>query len=204
MGHRSSILLEVSTSRLSRLTGATMKLFLLTFLLPVVLGGCPTMPKAPECKAPNKMCGGQPGSNGCPTARWCKRINPFGRCSRKAFCPLVCRNDQVMCSGGMDYDGCPKKGRCISKTNGKCPAKCPAMCGKGQKSCPMPPRADGCPAGSTCMPHDPTAICSRHCPKHCPSSAPKRCPGRINSLGCPGPDTCMPASATCPPVAPPS
>ena len=92
-----------------------MKLFLVCIVLPLVIGQkCPPAPKDPvTCKDNELTCGGEVGPDGCPVPTWCKHVNPYDRCSSRAFCESECGPDMMKCWGGMDHDDCPMPDTCV-------------------------------------------------------------------------------------------
>ena len=115
-----------------------MKLFLVCVILPVVMAQkCPPAPLDPvTCKDNELTCGGETGPDGCLVPTWCKYIDPYERCSSRAFCETECGPDMMKCAGGMDDDDCPMPDTCVpSKTTDDCPAECPIVCGKNEIPC---------------------------------------------------------------------
>ena len=143
-----------------------MKIFVIALLLPFVACDCPSN-EAPTCAPSDLMCGGEPdpySPDGCPTPMYCLGKNPYERCSARAFCPSVCSDGQMSCSGGEDADGCPLPDICITQSE-NCYTPCPINCGPDQVVCGGNPGVWGeCPTPQYCESVDYTAICVNVCP----------------------------------------
>ena len=177
----------------------TMKFLLIAALLPCALAQCPgdDMP-VPECQGSDKLCGGMPMEDGCPSPRWCMSVNPYERCSSTAACPQECLPTDMICPGLPDQEGCPREDTCMPSMNGDCPAHCPIQCSEMEIFCPGAVDANGCAQPDFCIPNDPWNPYGTFCPVVC----------KENEIFCPGafgtPDSCMPfdPEAPCAPVCP--
>merc|ERR550539_368005 len=116
-----------------------------------------------------------------------------------AFCPVHCNDNEMMCPGGVDGNGCPMPETCMwVDPNSPCSSKaaCPTKCGPDEMSCWGGQDHEGCPMPDTCMP-------SKGTPEGCPAECPTPSCGRnempcqdMPTNGCPSKGYCMPFEAT--------
>ena len=192
-----------------------MKLFLVCVIVPVVMAqNCPPAPMDPiTCKDNELTCGGEVGPDGCIVPTWCKYIDPYGRCSSRAFCETECGPDMMKCAGGVDDDDCPRPDTCVpSKTTDDCPAECPVVCAKNEILCDVGKVCvkneipcdvgregkNGCPYKGICLPIDPTSKCPAECGVSCNWGDVEEmyCEGPIDASGCQTDGSCIPTKPT--------
>ena len=92
-----------------------------------------------------------PPHNGC--------YNTGGFCMPKfseycnALCPITCNDGEIVCSGGMDFHGCPYPSYCQAPY-GDCPAVCSVISNcnyfNGQQYCDYGSDSNGCWLGGYC------------------------------------------------------
>ena len=183
-----------------------MKLVLILLFIPSVFGDCPTIPEnLNDCSSPNLLCGGEEDEDGCPTAQWCLEVDPYAKCSARAFCPTICPSDMTRCSGGRDQDGCRLPDTCISMENldnPDCPAYCPLACNlKNEIACPGGIDLQGCSLQGECIRINPDV--PTFCPANCNENE-KFCRGGRDSERNPLPDSCVAIEegSSCTPLCP--
>merc|ERR1711884_316799 len=101
------------------------------------------------------------------------------------YCPAQCNEEEIVCSGGYDAEGCPRPDFCIPAIVNECQAYCPAAChDEYEMSCPGGVDADNCPLPDTCVHVDPYAKGQTFCPVNRPPGE-ALCNGGLDSTGYP-------------------
>ncbi len=102
---------------------------------------------------------------------------------------MHCQDNQHLCQGGINNEGCPLPDICIQRSN-TCPVVCPVHCLQDEIKCSRPDNAVGCPMPDDCHPRR-NGNCTNWCPMFC-GPEEKLCPGGEEPDGCPCPPTCHP------------
>ena len=131
---------------------------------------------------------------------WDPATGEFTDCM--AFCPKYCNNDEMMCPGGYDSQGCPKEDTCMSHgyemADGSfCYNYCPAACHEGEMVCPGWVGDNGCQMEpDNCMPSTwhgygwdsakgESVDCAAFCPVYCDwTNGEHLCHGGYDGFGC--------------------
>ena len=117
------------------------------------------------------------------------------------ICPPDCKDNELMCPGGTDCDGCRENDHCIQKdmnSNGElCPGFCPFECPEDTVRCPVPDDSvTGCAREPECIPKQKNIrnndcadqeVCAAVC-----ADTEILCTGRKDEQGCKEADTCEP------------
>jgi len=139
-----------------------------------------------------KMCAGDwdPKTGQQMTADFCIP-NKVGECAN--HCPMKCGENDMMCPGKMDPNGCKMPDTCN-------PGKfCPANCDwEKEMTCAgtLDPKTGEPTTADYCIPNK-VGECINHCPMPC-GEKDMICPGKMDAMGCKMPDMCFPAGKECP------
>merc|ERR1712061_875167 len=117
-------------------------------------------------------------------------------------CPPECNEQELVCPGGEDQNGCQHPEMCVSATipglNGaECPNECPTemQCAPEEQACDGGHDDAGCPLPKVCMPRsvpstvDPEVECWLGCDPQCGEDM-ELCDMGMNEQGCPNPKEC--------------
>lgn len=117
------------------------------------------------------------------------------------ICEVTCEDDEILCPGGTDSDGCRENDYCHPKGSGftgeTCPGYCPFDCNDDEHRCPVPDDPiTGCAVPPLCIPkvqdNSGNDCDYQQCPLLCDIDADLFCPGSFDHIGCPTPDQCVP------------
>jgi len=140
------------------------------------------------------VCPGGIDANGCQMPEECIYVDPYSK--GQTFCPVHCRDDEMLCFGGYDGYGYPMEDFCIpakvpnmNDPSQDCPTFCTENCGPDMTYCPGGQDSYGCEMPGWCHPYDLTAICQEECPINCPENE-YPCPMDMDERGCRLPDVC--------------
>ena len=119
-------------------------------------------------------------------------------------CPLICsqecNDDELLCPGGTDPNGCYENDFCHPKGTGNegqaCPGFCPFECPENKLKCPSPDDpVTGCEVAPECIPtqtdNNGEECSHQECPVVCDDTE-ILCTGNIDHIGCKEGDTCVP------------
>merc|ERR1712066_97426 len=117
------------------------------------------------------------------------------------ICEVTCEDDEILCPGGTDSEGCRENDFCHPKGTGYtgdiCPGYCPFECDDDELRCPVPnDPVTGCEVPPLCIPKvqdNSGNDCEyQQCPLLCDIFSDIFCPGFVDHIGCPKPDSCVP------------
>merc|ERR1711963_1216417 len=148
-------------------------LLISALFLVAVRSECPTFEPV-KCGPEDMPCPKGMDMNACPMPDFCIPMKgPMGKdgfecpsmcptnCGMDCpgFCPSTCSNEEMMCPGGSDDNGCIMPDFCVPSKGGlsfdnmtHCPAFCPSKCGMEETWCPGGLDDNGCEQPDTCMP----------------------------------------------------
>merc|ERR1719357_1986921 len=141
------------------------------------------------------------GPNGSPMPDTCIPMNGdmgFDGEHCMNSCPIVCGENDIVCKGGVDSNGCKMADTCVyADPSNPCPIECPVSCSPGFMPCPGAPYGNSCPMPTTCIPETGQIGTDGYdCPAHCPVVCPADqmiCPGLgFDATGCKIADFCAP------------
>jgi len=137
----------------------------------------------------------------CPCNEQC--IPKGCECVTDPKCPMICEvtcdEDEILCNGGIDDNGCRENAYCHPKgtgNNGPCPGYCPFDCTEDEVTCPVPDK-DGCPTPPLCVPkakdNNGDECDEQHvCPLICDIFEEQLCGGGRDHMNCPEEKFCLP------------
>ena len=136
-------------------------------------------------------------------------------------CPLSCEDDEILCPGQTNSNGCLNNDQCIKREIGNdgvlCPGYCPVVCESEEILCSMPnDPSTNCKNPPKCVPkqtdRNGNDCATQICPIFCDESE-ILCDGGKDHIGCKEPDICVPKGlsnadtfcpGTCPLECPPN
>ena len=98
--------------------------------------------------------------------------DPVNLCPGHSICPRHCGPNELVCSTGLDLNGCKNEDACVpigTMFDGKtaCETECPPVCNEDQHFCPGEIMCNGCFDASTCQ-DKVVGLHGAHCPAACP------------------------------------
>ena len=125
------------------------------------------------------------------------------------ICEVICEDDELLCPGGTDPEGCRENDYCHPKgtdnEGNPCPGYCPFDCKEEEVRCPVPDDPiTGCAVPPLCIPKSKDnngEYCDhQQCPLICDPDSEQLCFGFEDHMGCDTPDECIPTCVEACPV----